>query len=173
MMTTGPEALKPTRRVLAFESVDEAVVEARRLLDVGYERAGAWSLQQNCDHLSTFMRGSLEGYGKRLVPWPLNGMMRRVLLSRKNLDKPMPAGLRAPAFLQPSTVEAGDGEAVERFADLIRRVNQRHREGGLFHRSPIFGRMSPDLWLAVHRKHAEHHLGFLVPAVEVASDVVR
>lgn len=161
------------RRMLDFATVSEAIADARRLAEVGYDRAGQWTLAQACDHLSKFMRYSLDGFPRRFLPWPLNSLARMMLLNERTMGRPMPSGMRAPGFLQPSAVETSnadlsrraDHEAVERFAQQFERAEARRATGEAFHPSPIFGLMSPELWMRVHLKHASHHLGFLVPRV--------
>ncbi len=159
------------RRTLHFESLDHAQAEARRLLGTQYTRAGQWSLAQNCDHLSMFMRYSLDGFPKKLLPWPINALVRRIALRPSFFEKGMPAGLPTAPFLKPSAVDAptgetaarADAEAVERFCQECDRVAERRASGGRFEPSPIFGKLSPEMWTAVHTKHAELHLGHLVP----------
>jgi hypothetical protein len=159
-----------TRRLLTFDTLDDAATEARRLLEGGYERAGAWGLAGNCEHLTRFMRFSLDGFPSRGMPGPIAWVLRKLLLSDKKLAKPMPVGLPTPRFLRPVETEAeaelqdrADAEAVARFVEQLDRVKERTEAGDPWARSPLFGHVSPKKWPVIHRKHAEHHLGFLVP----------
>ena len=167
----APKATGVERRTLHFGTFDDAKAEARRLLKGPYARAGEWSLGQNCEHLAAFMRYSLDGFPKKLLPWPINALLRRVALRESFFRKPMPAGLPTAPFLKPSVVETpagetasrADAEAVERFCRECDRVAERQAAGGRFEPSPIFGEMRGDLWPRVHLKHAELHLGHIVP----------
>ena len=154
------------RRALRFDTFDEVIADVRRL-ELGYRRAGNWTLGQACDHLARFMRFSLDGFppGFRL-PAPLAWLMRRVMLSPKSLQKPMPGGMRAPKFLLPPPPEAGvDARAVDRAAAdrLVEQCRRVKVHGGEFFPSPLFGRLRPAVWRQVHLNHCAHHLGFLVP----------
>ena len=171
-MSQASPSTTPCRRVLAFSHLMEAVSEARELQD-GYVRCGRWGLAQVCGHLTTFMTYSLEGFPGKNVPRPAAAVLRMALLNRWAMRRPMPAGMSAPAYLLPATLQealpaaaGGAGEddrrAVERFATACDRVE---RHAGAFRRSPLFGSVSPEKWRLVHRKHAAHHLGFLVPTV--------
>ena len=154
------------RRRLRFDDLDAAVAEARRLRAGGYDQAGAWSLAGNCGHLAKFMAYSLDGFpGRFRLPRPVAFLARKILLSPSKLDKPMPANTPTAPYLKPGGDEEGedDAAAVERFAEQCGRVKANVEAGGSWARSPIFGNVPPDLWPVVHLRHAEHHLGFLVP----------
>src|SRR5262245_7088988 len=79
----------PTRRVLKFESLDEAVRDAERLSERGYEKAGNWDLAQCCHHLAVLMTYPLDGFppfrfpasfGIRLLKWTVaKRWLRKVL----------------------------------------------------------------------------------------------
>ena len=164
------------RRSLSFGGLGEAVADARELED-GYLRVGQWSLGQCCEHLTSFMRFSLDGFPSRGLPPPLPFLMRTLLLNERKMRKPMPVGMPSPAFLRPAE-EAGEGprlegasdadrRAVEKFSAVCKRV-QNH--AGDFKPSPLFGRLSPQKWRRVHAKHAEHHLSFLVPTSATIRD---
>ena len=165
----------PCRRPLSFSTLAEAVAEARELED-GYLRCGLWSLGQVCQHLATFMAFSLDGFPGKRLPRPAAWALRTVLLNDRTMRRPMPKGIKAPAFLQPAEGAAGetysgatdaDREAVARFIDVCRRV-ERHK--GAFRPSPVFGALPAAKWRRVHVKHAEHHLGFLVPTLSLDRD---
>lgn len=124
-----------------------------------YDRAGAWSLGQICDHLTTFMRGSLEGFGFRL-PWymrlagPL--ILRSTLQSRR-----IPAGIKTPPPLMPA-VESNlqDAAAIDALLAMLDRYEQ---HTGPMQPSALFGRLSREQWDQIHLIHAAHHLSFITP----------
>jgi hypothetical protein len=73
----------------------------------------------------------------------------------------MPRGVEAPAFMQPAMVSAEDEHlAIEVNSDTVARVID---PAATFYPSPLFGRLSADQWRRLHRIHAAHHLGFLIP----------
>ena len=154
----------PERRTdLDFPDFDAIAADVNLLLDRGYDRAGKWSLAQACDHLDKFTRGSLDGFpGRFRLPWPLTAAFRKLSLSEKAMAKPMPSGLPSPSYLAPA--DAGeDAAAVDAYLKTNARFVERFESKGPLHRSPLFGKLPPDLWRRVHLKHAAHHLGFLVP----------
>ena len=164
-----------TRRTLRFTTFTEAVAEARELED-GYLRCGRWSLGQACEHLTTFMAFSLDGFPGKRLPRPAAWVLRTALLNNRMMRRPMPKGMKAPLYLQPADDAGGgtyggatdaDSQAVQRFADVCRRVEL---HDGEFRPSPIFGPLPRDKWRRVHLKHAEHHLGFLVPTKSLDQD---
>ena len=165
----------PCRRPLSFQSFAEAAAQTRELQD-GYLRCGRWSLAQVCQHLTLFMDFSLEGFPGKRLPRPAAWALRVVLLNGRSLRRPMPKGLPAPAYLQPPDADAGhayggatpaDHAAADRFVAVCRRVEA---HAGAFRPSPLFGKLAPDVWRRVHLKHAEHHLGFLVPTATMDLD---
>ena len=159
------------RRRLHFSSLAEAASDARELQD-GYLRCGRWSLAQVCDHLSLFMTYSIEGFPGRRLPGPIGFALRTMLLNDWMMRRPMPSGMPAPDYLQPPETETAvvggtyeaateaDAEAAARFRDACLLVTTHEDD---WRPSPLFGKLSPERWRRVHLKHAEHHLGFLVP----------
>ena len=156
MQMTGPT---PKRRPLDFQTLAEVQADVSWLVEAGYDRLGDWSLAQVCDHLTLFMRQSLEGFEFRL-PLPLQWIGRRVALPLTLRRRRMPAGMRSPSSLLPPTTQTGDREAVDRLSLMLDRVSQ---HGGELEPSPLFGRMSREQWRQIHLIHASHHLSFLIP----------
>ncbi len=152
------------RRHLTFDTLDDAVIEARRLLDGGYTRAGKWSLGRVCEHLSMTQNCSLDGFDMWNMPWPIPPLMRRFALSDKALSKPMPANMPAPKRMQPKVADEQDAIQVDLFATSCQRVQERLDADGIFQRSPLFGRLEAGRWHLLHLRHAGHHLGFLLPS---------
>jgi hypothetical protein len=146
------------RRTLDFFDFDAVLADVERLRRDGYRRAGTWDLPQACDHLTRFMRGSLEGFGFQF-PLPFRLAGRWLFLGRTLRTRRIPTGVKGPAPLMPPADVGGDA-AVRAFAETVARVRD-HR--GDFHPSPLFGRLTPEQWRQIHLIHAAHHLSFLVP----------
>lgn len=147
------------RRKLDFDRFEAVASDIHHLHDVGYTQLGTWDLSQVCDHLTRFMRMSLEGFPFRL-PWVARALVGPVIL------KPMvlwmhwlPAGAKAPQPLMPAR-SPQEEPAVRTLAEMLRRVRN---HPGRFCPSPLFGRLSNSQWRRIHLIHASHHLGFLVP----------
>lgn len=144
-------------RDLHFTTLEEAVVDARQLLETGYVRHGNWSLGQICWHLRTVQDPSIDGY-----PWFfglfafLRPIVRRLLLP-KILSGNSPRGIRTAPIFVPAK-ELHDEEEVVAFEKSVERFLQHQ---GAFHPHPGFGRLDRDTLHRVHAAHAAHHLRFL------------
>jgi hypothetical protein len=146
------------RRRLAFTDFAEVNAELERLRDRGYQQAGKWDLAQTCDHLSYFIKDSLDGATYR-VPWLLHVLFGRIALRRILSAQRMKTGVPTPQ--KPLPAPGGDASAaVARLQRLIERLNAHQ---GDLHPSPFFGYLTPAQWRQLHLIHCAHHLGFLVP----------
>jgi hypothetical protein len=146
------------RRKLRFNTLDDVAVDARSLLRRGYDRAGTWSLAQVCDHLTTFMRMSLDGFPPITVPWFVRSgrATAKWMILRFRW---IPSGFKAPAELLPA--DAGEDAAATEA--LARTLTQVRDHAGAWRPSPLLGPLTPEEWRMVHTVHAQHHLSFLVP----------
>jgi len=120
--------------------------EARRLLQVGYDRAGNWSLGQVCNHLAMGIEMSIKGFLSR-IPEVLQRAMvatyfRLFFLGKigKRFNLRMPT--EAPQK-QPVDDEVGLQRLVAAIG-LLKDADAAH-------------------WNRMHLWHCEHHLGFLIP----------
>lgn len=153
-----PTAKVAGRRAVAFESLDDVLMDAERLVAAGeVTMLGNWTLGQMLAHLAVALHMSIDGadfqppwYVRLLGPWIKWRYFRR-----------MPAGIRLPkqaeAILVPvPTVTPHEGllllqEAVKRSrADLTRKPHI------------IFGTLSGAQWHQLQLRHAELHLSFVI-----------
>lgn len=151
-----------TRRTLRFESFDDLIRDAERLLAGGYEKAGNWSLSQVCDHLSDWLTYPLDGFPKAPVPirlmlWAVRRTMGRGMFE-KYLRDGMPAG--KPTMPQSVHVPGDDAAAVAKLREAVGRFR---RHTGEYLPSPLFGRLTRDEAEQLQLGHAAHHLSFLIP----------
>jgi len=148
------------RRALKFDSLDDAVEEARRLLEQGYQPSGNWSLGQACRHLRITQDASIDGYPRWMaISAPLRPMIRWLLLSRL-LQGSSPAGLpTAPQYAPPADVE--DEREFLAYAESVTRFMNHE---GYLHPHPGFGKLDQTTLERFHAAHAAHHFGFLLPA---------
>ena len=148
-----------SRRKLNLATLDDAVAEARRLHERGYDRAGTWNLAQVCDHLTRLMTKSRDGFGDARFGWPMRlfGRLAKPLLVRMTS---MPAGVEGPPSFMPPADLSDERAAIEAMERAVRRVQE---SGATFHPSPLLGTLTQAQWINIHRVHAAHHLGFLVP----------
>ena len=155
-----------SRRELRWQSIDEAVVDARLLHEHGYDRLNKWNLVQNVGHLTLALIGSMEGQidgnkfsAPKVVQWIVLalGEKKRVYAKRRLRN-----GLPAPKFIIPAPQSDRDAEAaaIAEYADAVRRY--RSFTGDLAPH-PAFGRVTREEWDEFHVIHAMHHLSWLVP----------
>ena len=145
------------RRDLHFDTLDDILADAQRLHELGYRRVGNWSLGQACTHLTIMMHGGIDGVNLS-VPVPMRWFGR--LFKRHYLRRGFPAGLPLKgkfAVLVPNPVQDDEG-----LRQLDRAIQRLHRTPPT-QPSPVIGPMSPDDWRKFHCRHAELHLGFLIP----------
>ena len=149
-------------RHLQFETLAEAVEEARRLHKNGYVAEGNWSLAEMLDHLTGAMRASREGFDPSVKPvHPLV----RFLLSRLTwwwwiqVRSRLPRNVPAPPAMAPAA-DLDEAEALTAFEREVEAVSD---WDGPWSRHPFFGVLSESDWRRFHRIHAAHHLACLTP----------
>ena len=150
------------RRILRFESIDQVMADVDRLAEA--ERAGRlgrlgnWTLGQTLGHLACWAEYSYIG-----TPLKVPFLLRFILRGRKRrfLYQPMRAGVKIPGVTggtlatAPMSLEAG--------LVRMRRIMERLKAEAPSKPQAIFGPMTHEEWVALHCRHAEMHLGFLVP----------
>jgi hypothetical protein len=150
------------RRTLRFESINQVMVEVDRLAEAEHagrlRRLGNWTLGQTLAHLAAWAE-----YGYTGVPLQVPFFLRWVLRLRKRtfLYGPMRAGVRIPG------VEGGTlatdpvplDEGLGRFRSVMARLQAEAPTAP----SPVFGSLTHDESIALNLRHAELHLGFLIP----------
>lgn len=145
-------------RQLSFDDFAQVRAELDRLQTDGYRPAGQWDLARACDHLTFFIRGSLDGHPYR-VPWLFKVLFGRLVLRRILTQRRMKPGVPTPHKnpSPPNDVSA----AVAQLKEALARFES-HR--GEYRASPFFGALTPDQWRELHLIHCAHHLGYLVPS---------
>ena len=150
------------RRILRFESLDQMIAEVDRLVAAEragkLKRAGNWTLGQILGHIAVWAEFSY-------TDMPLNPpfFVRWILRWQKGkyLYGPMPAGVRIPRVnggtlgTDPMTLEEG--------LDRLQRVIARLRVEPPTAPSKVFGMLTHEESIALNLRHAELHLGFLIP----------
>ena len=152
------------RRRLRFETVDDALAEAGRLVAAEREgrldRVGNWTLGQALGHLATWADFAFDGYPPEVrAPLPVRLILR--LMRGRMLNKGMPAGVKIRNVPGGTVgVEPLDpDEGLRRFRASMNRL----RDQAPSIRNPLFGRLTHEQWIKLNRRHAELHLGFLSP----------
>jgi hypothetical protein len=150
------------RRMLQFASIDQVMAEVDRLVEAEragrLRRLGNWTPGQTFGHLAAWGEYSYTGAPLR-VPFFIKWILR--LRKRKFLYSPMRAGVRIPG------VEAGtlatEPMPLDEARGRLLRVLQRLKSEAPTAPNVIFGRLNHEEWVAINLRHAELHLGFLIP----------
>jgi hypothetical protein len=157
-------AASTTRRTLRFNKVDDALVEALRL--AGAERDGRlvqignWTLGQTLGHLAAWANFALEGYPESVRPPAIVRWIARLLRNRI-INKGMTPGMKLRGVpggtlgLEPLPTDEG----LTRFQTAFERL----RATAPTIVNPVFGPLTHEQWIQLNLRHAELHLGFLVP----------
>lgn len=152
------------RRTLRFESVDDALAEAERLAAAEREgrldRAGNWSLGQSLGHLATWANFAFDGYPPAVrAPLPVRMILR--LMRGSILSKGMMAGVKIRGVPDGTLgLEPIDpAEGLARFRAAMERLRTTAPQID----NPAFGRLTHEQWVQLNLRHAELHLGHLVP----------
>ena len=154
----------PHRRKLRFETIDDALADAERLVAAEradrLARAGNWTLGQALGHLATWANFAFDGYPPEIrPPLPIRMMLRA--LRKKFLNTGMPAGVRianAPEGTLGVEVLPTD-EGLARYRAAVERL----RRTPPTLENPAFGKLTHEEWIRLNLRHAELHLSFQVP----------
>ena len=148
------------RRILHFDTIDQAIAEGERL--AGAEKAaklhliGNWSLGQIFDHLSSWVEHSYTGVPIK-VPAPVRLVMK-LTMKKKMLYQPMRPGSKIPRVpngtLWFEAIPTDQGLA--RFKAGYTRLKSECPQMP----NALFGPMTSDEWVNLHLRHAELHLGY-------------
>ena len=159
MAETSSQAAQ--RQRLRFTSLDDVIAHVAILTDHGYRQLGQWSLGQICDHLSRAMHGSIDGFDFSI---PFHQRLLGRLIKHRLLKRGFPAGLplkgAAAKALTPADISDADG--VEALHNAVRRL----KTDPTRQPSPVLGPLSDDEWTQFHCRHAELHLGHLLPGAD-------
>ena len=149
------------RRQLRFETIDDALADAERLVaaerEGRLERCGNWTLGQALGHLATWASFAFDGYPKAVhAPLPVRMILR--LMRNRIINKGMMSGVkigRVPGGTVGLDVISTD-EGLRRFRGAMQRL----RDTPPTIVNPVFGRLTHQQWIDLNLRHAELHLSF-------------
>lgn len=148
--------------MLRFDSIGQVMAEVDRLVDAErggrLRRLGNWTLGQTFGHLAAWVEYSYTGSPLK-VPFFIKWILR--LRKRKFLYGPMRTGVKIPG-VEGGTL-ATESLPLDEALDRMRRVMERLESEAPTAPNPIFGLLKHEQWMALHVRHAELHLGFLIP----------
>jgi Protein of unknown function (DUF1569) len=150
------------RRVLRFETIDQMMADVDRLVEAEragrLRRLGNWTLGQVLGHLAVWAEYGYTGSPLK-VPFFIRWILR--LRKRKFLYGPMRAGVKIPG-VEGGTL-ATEPMPLEEALGRLRRVMERLKTEAPAAPNPIFGPLQHEESVALNLRHAELHLGFLIP----------
>ena len=152
------------RRKLRFASIDDALIEAERLVAAEREGrldcVGNWKLGQALGHLATWASFAFDGYPPEVrAPLPVRVILR--MMRGTVLTKGMMTGVRI-GKLPGGTVgldELDADEGLRRFCAALERL----RSTPPTIPNPVFGPLTHEQWIQLNLRHAELHLSFQCP----------
>ena len=149
----------PARRKLRYNTLDEALADARALAAGPITTSGQWTPGQIFGHVARAIHGSIDG-----VPFqaPLPVRVVGKVMRNRLLNRAIPTGIKLPKNAKARVVPEPDypvDQAIEQLAKAIERtknetMNQRH---------PVFGWINHGQWMKFHCRHAENHFSYLHP----------
>ncbi|MFI4882205.1 MAG: DUF1569 domain-containing protein [Phycisphaerales bacterium JB064] len=155
-----------TRRDLRFASFDEVAADLDRLeaaMNTGTLAAtGNWTPGQVFDHLAKFLQFAYDGFPSKAPP-PVRWIARMMLKKKAaNSEDPIPSGFKLPkqaSALLPRE-DMSDQQGLEYLRSQVARVQNGEK---MTQPSPLLGRLTPEEWVTLQRKHMALHLSFLDP----------
>ena len=146
-------------RAISYQSLDDLSVDATRCVEEGWVTIGNWSVGQIYHHLSVALHASMDGYGFKGF-WPKR-LIARTFLKKKFLTQGLPRGTRIPGKmkrLEPTDMPVHD--ALTQLASAIERYQANPKRAP----HPILGKLTNEESDQFMLRHAELHMGFIVPA---------
>lgn len=146
------------RRKLRYNSLDEILADAERMVAVHAPTVGNWSKGQIFRHLAELMHASIDGFPFQ-PPWFAKVIGR--LTKPYWLRFPMPAGIQLPRKRAAKFIPdpQGDEEGLAFLRETIARMRREPKRVP----SPLIGKLSTAQWEQFHCRHAELHMSFIVP----------
>ena len=143
------------RRQVQYASYADLLADAERLSKTKVKTLGNWSFGQILKHVAQSTDSSIDGSGF-VLPAPVRWIFT-LLMKRKFLTQPIPAGFKAPKQYQPEEI------SVEEALVLLRKAITRQETEQQRVMHPAFGMISKDEWTLFNLRHAEMHMSFVVP----------
>jgi len=150
------------RRLLRFESIDQVLAEVDHLFEAEragrLRRAGNWTLGQVLGHLACWAEYAYTGAPLK-VPFFIKWFLR--LRKETFLYSPMRAGVKIPGVAGGTL--ATEPMPLDEALGRYRRALERLKVEPPASPNVIFGHLTHAEWTALQLRHAELHLGFLIP----------
>ena len=150
------------RRILRFESIAQVLAEVDRLAEAErtgrLRRLGNWTLGQTLGHLAAWAEYSYTGAPLK-PPFFIRWIFK--FRKRKFLYGPMKAGVKIPGVMGGTL--ATEPLPLDETLPRMRRVMERLQSEAPAAPNVLIGPLKHEEWIALNLRHAELHLGFLIP----------
>jgi len=148
------------RRKVHYETFDDLLRDAEHLASGPVRCLGNWSPGQTFAHLGTAMKGSVDGKAFK-VPWWMR-LLGMVYLRRRLVKGPFPSGFQLPSGARKRLVfdEMDTAEGLEKLREGVERLRSTDQR---IPAHPVTGPLTTAEWDSLHLRHAEMHMGFLIP----------
>jgi len=153
------------RRIVVYDTLQDFLDDVRRLAEADVTAVGNWSFAQILEHLARAIDSSIDGF-----TFQSNWLVRTLvapLLKNRLLTRPMKPGFtlprRANSYLPQPDIDLDT--AREHLETATERLTTTTPDAA----HPFLGRLCDREWLALHLRHAELHMSFVVPRQEDGS----
>ena len=152
-----PDSL--TRRHVVYDSLQDFLGDVRQMTLADATTVGNWSFAQILEHLARAIDASIDGFSFQ-SSWLVRTLVAPLLKNRL-LTSPMKPGFqlpkRAASYLPEPEIDLETATShLETAAGRLSTTNPSAAH-------PFLGRLSDREWLALHLRHAEMHMSFVVP----------
>jgi len=148
------------RRDVHYDSYDDLLADAERLVSGDVQTVGNWTLGQILKHLAQSLNSSIDGTDMKF-PWLMKKIFPLFVNKEKMLNNPLPPGFKIPKkgeaqFSPDPSVSTAEGLASLRAAIERCRTETSRAE------HPAFGQLTREEWDKMHLRHAELHMSFAI-----------
>ena len=151
-------AMTKGRRRLRFATLRDVPPDVDRLVAQGHRTVGRWTLAQICNHLSSNIVHTIDGFPGPVAPWivrqTLGRAVRGLMLTPGRIMEgaPIPKNYRPAPTLDATAEVTALRAAIERFCSSQIECKPH----------PFLGWMSYKEWERFHCIHCGHHLSFVL-----------
>lgn len=152
----------PLRRTVVYQTLEEFLEDVRVLVSADVLTVGNWSFAQILEHLARAIDASIDGFSFR-SHWLVRTLVAPLLKNRL-LTSPMKPGFTLPKRASHYLPQAGIDldNAASHLETAVQRLSTTQPTAD----HPFLGRLSDREWLALHLRHAEMHMSFVVSRQE-------
>ena len=146
------------RREVHYDSYDDLLADAERLVSGDVQTVGNWTLGQIFKHLAQSLHSSIDGTNMKF-PWLMKKIFLLFMNKEKILNEPLSPGFKIPKkgeaqFSPDASVSTEEGLASLRAAIERCQTETSRAE------HPAFGELTGEEWDKFHLRHAELHMSF-------------